>query len=556
MRSIVSICLSAALSWGGAFYPLTASAAAVTTAYPIQHVVVIFNENESFDHYFGTYPKALNPAGQPKFVALPNTPTVDGLTTSLLTNNPNARNSANGAGASNPFRLNRNQALTADMNHSYGPEQASFDRGAMDLFPVKTGSAGPPPTSYPPVVYTKGLVMGYYDGNTVTAMWNYAQHYALSDNSYNSNFGPSTPGALNVTSGQTNGVSQTKNGTGIPSSVIPDGQGGYTLVGDADPLNDVCSGPTKLQAAMSGKNIGDLLNAKNITWGWFNGGFDLNTTNPNGSSGCTRSTVSPITGLTETDYVPHHQPFQYYASTQNLSHARPSSIDAIGYTNIPGTNRPDPANHQYDTNDWFDALNNGNLPAVSFLKPPSYQDAHPGNSNPLDEQAFIVQVVNALQNSSYWNSTAVIIAYDDSDGWYDHKMASVTNASFYNPSPTNSTADSVTAPGACGVAGQTAQLPGVATTKPVNGRCGPGVRTPLLVISPWAKANFVDHTLTTQSSVIRFIEDNWLSGERIGGGSFDATAGSLLNMFVDFSSYTTPPNGAKYLLNPVTGESE
>src|SRR5208283_1242593 len=103
--------------------PYLASAATVTApTTPIQHVVIIFGENISFDHYFGTYPQAQNPPGQPRFTALANTPSVNGLTPGLLTNNPNL-NPANGAGASNPFRLNRNQALTADQNHNYGPEQ-------------------------------------------------------------------------------------------------------------------------------------------------------------------------------------------------------------------------------------------------------------------------------------------------------------------------------------------------------------------------------------------------------------------------------------------------
>ncbi len=169
--------------------------AQTTPTTPIQHVVVIFNENISFDHYFGIYPTALNPPGQPRFTALPNTPTPNGFTPGLLNNNPNL-NPANGTGAVNPFRLNRSQALTADQNHSYGPEQQSFDHGLMDLFPSKTGAAGGTPILTPPAVTTKGMVMGYYDGNTVTAMWNYAQHYAMSDNSYNTQFGPSTPGAV------------------------------------------------------------------------------------------------------------------------------------------------------------------------------------------------------------------------------------------------------------------------------------------------------------------------------------------------------------------------
>jgi phospholipase C len=150
MRSFLSISLSAALVVSSAVEPAAArgrQGAADTTSTPIQHLVIIFGENISFDHYFGTYPNALNPPGQPKFHALPNTPTVNGLTPALLTNNPNLRNPDNGEGASNPFRLNRSQALTEDMNHDYGPEQASFNGGAMDLFPIKTEVRGRHPPS-------------------------------------------------------------------------------------------------------------------------------------------------------------------------------------------------------------------------------------------------------------------------------------------------------------------------------------------------------------------------------------------------------------------------
>src|ERR1700722_17420801 len=177
MQKLVATSL-ASLMFAGTLINPTVLEAQSGTSTPIKHLVVIFGENISFDHYFGTYPKALNPPGEPPFHPVANTPSVNGLTPGLLTQNPNL-NPANGTGASNPFRLDRNEALTADMNHSYGPEQASFDNGLMDLFPVKTGTAGPPPSYYPPVVATKGLVMGYFDGNTTTALWNYAQHFAL-----------------------------------------------------------------------------------------------------------------------------------------------------------------------------------------------------------------------------------------------------------------------------------------------------------------------------------------------------------------------------------------
>ena len=385
MRSFLCAATSVTLSLSLVINPSLASAQPPAPTTPIQHIVVIFGENISFDHYFGTYPAALNPPGQPRFTALPGTPAVNGLTPALLTSNPNL-NTANGTGAANPFRLNRNQALTASQSHSYAPEEASFDLGKMDLFPSKTGAAGGTPILYPPVTATKGMVMGYFDGNTVTAYWNYAQRYALSDNSYNSNFGPSTPGAVNLISGQTNGIIQTT-ATNTPSgNEVADGQGGWTMIGDAEPLGDICSSTSSFNTAMSGKNIGDLLNSAGLSWGWFQGGFDLNVINPNGTTGCKRSTVSPITGLTEGDYVQHHQPFQYYASTANPTHIRPANVHVIG---TPADTGSATANHQYDTHDFFDALAAGNLPAVSFLKAPSYQDGHPGNSNPLDEQAFV-----------------------------------------------------------------------------------------------------------------------------------------------------------------------
>ena len=163
MQRTLSVSLCGLLSLG-VINPNLAFAQTPTTATPIQHLVVIFGENESFDHYFGTYPNALNPPGEPRFTALAGTPTVNGLTSALLTNNPNL-NPANGAGAANPFRLDRAQALTADQGHSYTPEQSSFDNFTMDLFPSQTGKAGAPPKGYPSVVSTTGLVMGYFDGN-------------------------------------------------------------------------------------------------------------------------------------------------------------------------------------------------------------------------------------------------------------------------------------------------------------------------------------------------------------------------------------------------------
>ena len=501
------------------------------TATPIKHLVIIFQENVSFDHYFGTYPNAMNLAGENPFHAADDTPGVNGFSPSLLTNNPNL-NPANGKAATNPFRLSPAQAATNDQDHNYTPEQEASDGGLMDLFPEFTGTSGPPPGT-PPIADTKGLVMGYYDGNTVTALWNYAQHFAMSDNSFDTNFGPSSPGAINVASGQTNGAINNTNGSG---ALTADGNGGYSDTGDADPAGDICSTTTGETFSMSGQNIGDLLNEKGISWGFFEGGFNLGLVNANGSTGCARSTTSTITLSKKADYIPHHQPFQYYASTANPLHTRPASILEIGHDG--------PANHQYDTADFFAAVSAGNFPAVSYLKAPGYQDGHAGYSDPIDEQNFIVTVINFLEKTREWQNTAVIIAYDDSDGWYDHVQSPIVNQS--------ATASDQNGAGAymCGsvASATTLALPGVSAAH-AQGRCGYGPRQPFMVISPYAKRNFVDHTITDQSSVVRFIEDNWLGGERITG-SFDAVAGSITNMF-DFDDCR---GDGVLILNPTTGE--
>jgi phospholipase C len=545
----------------------------VHTATPIKHLVVIFQENVSFDHYFGTYPLAQNNPGETPFKPSKRTPkSINNLVTpldttnhfvpltgvDLINHNPNSNPAApaapnnsrqNGADASNPFRLSPAQAVINDQGHNYTPEQEAYNNFHMDGFPAWTGLAGPPPSPPPAIVATKGLVMGYYDGNTTTALWNYAQHFALSDNHFSTTFGPSTPGALNLIAGQNSGFSAFN--SHVPSShEVSDGSANFTMIGDGDPLFDVCSNPAVDQATIAGRNIGDMLNAKGITWGFFEGGFDLTVVNPNGTTGCLRShaATQPPFPVSQ-DYIPHHQPFQYFASTRNPNHDRPSSVAAIGHSLIPGTHTPDKANHQYDLHDFFDALNAGHLPAVSYLKAFAFEDGHAGYSDPLDEQHFVVRTINALQKSPFWSSTVVVIAYDDSDGFYDHQMPPIVNPSF-------SVADKLNGPNTCnnglqqGRATRATPLNG-AFGYPAQGRCGYGTRMPLIVVSPFAKTNFVDHTLTDQTSILRFIEDNWLFGERVQlDGSFDTIAGVLDNM-LDFSRRDDEPR--KVLLDPQTG---
>ena len=413
------------------------------TSTPIKHVVVLFDENESYDHYFGTYPNATNPAGQPRFTAKDGRPSVNGLDPTLLTNNPNSFP---------PQRLDRSEAVTCSQNHGYGAEQQAFDGGLMDKFPEFTagGSCG---------ARGKSIVMDYYDGNTVTGLWNLAQNFAMSDNSFGTNFGPSTVGAINLVSGQTHGT-DVPSGSGVENN---------TIIGDPQPKLDDCANPNGVQ--LSGKNVGDLLNAHNVTWGWFQGGFKPTSVDA-GKATC-NSSHHNVANASIRDYVQHHEPFQYYASTSNQHHLPPTSTAMIGSS--------DQANHPYDLSDFDTALSSGRLPAVSFLKAAAFEDGHPSNSDPLDEQRFIARTLNALEQSPEWASTAVVIAYDDSDGWYDHVMSPIT-------SPSAATSDALNGAGKCG------NVPAGSTAYP--DRCGYGPRQPLLVISPYAKANYVDHSLT------------------------------------------------------------
>jgi phospholipase C len=497
-----------------------------TTSTPIKHLVVLFDENVSYDHYFGTYPKAANTDGQP-FYAEGKTPRNDNLETSgLLTGNPNLYD---------PQRLSSSQAMTCDQNHAYGPEQAAFDNGAMDQFVQKVSVD----TCTGGLFGAPGLAMDYYDGNTVTALWNYAQHYAMSDRSFGSGFGPSTPGAMNLISGQTHGFVEVDPTTlqQVPTpggSVVasPDAHGVGTVINDPDPAYDDCSDKnhtstnTLAAAAPGQKNIGDLLNKRGVTWGWFQGGFRPTTPAGNGTTyavcGATHTNVG---GASVVDYSPHHNPFEYYKSTSNPHHLAPTSAAMIGKT--------DRANHEYDLTDFDTALQTGHMPAVSFLKAGEYQDGHAGYSDPLDEQNFLVREINRIQASPDWSSTAIVIAYDDSDGWYDHVNAGVTNGS---QDAVNDQAICTTSP-----------------WSPAGGyqdRCGPGPRLPLLVISPFSKSDYIDHHTTEQASVLKFIEDNWQTGT-IGDSSFDERAGSLDSMFSFHgkNARTARPGAGRLLLH-------
>ncbi len=550
-----------------------------STATPIKHLVVIFDENVSFDHYFGTYPYAANPAGEPAFHARPGTPTVNGLFNSVSPSGPTGPLLTSNPNGSNPLRLGHNDPMTCDQNHGYTAEQLAADHGAEDAYPANTGhnltlaqclngfSYNGSPEPVPSGASSNKAVMDYYDGNTVTGLWNYAQHFAMSDNAYGTTYGPSTPGALNVSAAQTYGsicgpASATINDSPCPApaglntttpassditadAAKPAGPG--TTYSDADPTYDICSylprtdggdgGTPAGTITMGGSNIGTELTSAGTTWGWFEGGFDNgyvpgHGTAPTAAQICAESHKN-VGGNTVVDYSPHHEPFQFYASTANPMHKPPTSVAMIGHT--------DQANHQYDTADFWAAADRGNLPAVSYLKAPAYQDGHGGYSDPLDEQTWLAGTVNHLESLPSWRSTAVVITWDDSDGWYDHVLAPLTTQS-------QTSLDALTGTGQCG--SSASQVPVNSAGQPEQGKCGLGPRLPFLVISPWARSNYVDNTLIDQSSVVKFIEYNWHL-PALGNGAADTAAGSILSMF-DFQA--GHPTSRALFLDPSTGE--
>jgi phospholipase C len=463
---------------------------------PIKYIVVIFDENNSFDHYFGTYPHAqfpqgaaatsANPFGESPFAPLPGTPSVNGLSPAI-----------NAISLPPPFRLDRAQETTCDNDNHYADEQKAYNSGQVNAFPLSTSGVG--------AGCTPALSMAYYDGNTVTALWNYAQYFAMSDNFFDTEFGTTVMGHLNLVSGQTHETSIASIKSKVANgSVIANVEAGF---------DDCVTAANGTPVQMTSKNVGDLLSAANITWGWFYADFPQSPNN------------QPIAAC-PSSYNSHYDPFMYYQSTANPHHLPPSSVAAIGTSG-------DQANHNYAMTDFWNAVNAGNMPSVVFLKASKPQTGHPADSSPLAEQTFLVNTINQLQKTPFWNQMAIFISYDDSDGWYDHVMPPIVNQS-------NDAANDVLAGvGNCGTPQPGAFLD----------RCGYGTRLPLIAISPYAKQNYVDHGLTDITSITRFIEDNWSLG-RLGDQSFDALAGPIDGLF-DFSD--APRAGRQLLLDPGAG---
>ena len=264
---------------------------APATKTPIKHVVVIFQENASFDHYFGTYPEALNPSGETQIHGRQRYAQGEQSSASegLEDQNPNSLLSL-------PFRLGPQNAFTCSEDHGYSDEQSAAHAGAMDMFQdtSHTGTgcqsatqgpfaiANPTDSGFPGTFKAAPTVMAYFDGNTVTALWNYAQNFAMSDNSFDSVYGPSTNGAINLVSGQTHGAivetaSSARNafaGTGDDARRGVCRQSGHRR---RHPVRRYRPVLRRLLARHHGEvprqEHRRPFERKSVTWGWFAGGF-------------------------------------------------------------------------------------------------------------------------------------------------------------------------------------------------------------------------------------------------------------------------------------------
>jgi phospholipase C len=420
----------------------------------INHVVVIYQENWSFDSLYGHFPGAngLDNAG-------PTTPQVDKdgkaydtlpqpLNTNFSPAVPDPRFPANMpvAAFDTTMYVGPNQ-LTGDLVHRYYQEQYQINGGKMDKFVAWSDAAG--------------LVMSYYDATNMPE-GKLAQQYTMMDNFFHSAFGgsflnhqflicacaptwPDAPPSIVAQLGP-DGI-MTKDG-----QVTPDGYAVNTSFSINSPHPANITDTSMLVPEQTATTIGDRLNDAGVSWVWYSGGWDnANIGHPD-----------PL-------FQFHHQPFAYFANYAD---------------DTPGR-----ATHLKDESDYYTDVLSGQLPAVTFIKPLGPNNEHPGYATLLNGQQHVADLVAAIQNSKYWNDTAIIITYDEHGGRWDH------------------------------------------VAPPTIDKWGPGVRVPAIVVSPFAKKNFVDHTQYETDSILKLIEERWNLQPL---ATRDAKAGDMLTAF-DFN---------------------
>lgn len=422
----------------------------------INHIVVIYLENHSFDNLYGLFPGAnglanatpdqwtqVDKQGQ-VYAALPPPlgPPVNG------TRNPDPRFPA---GLPNqPFLINSYVSpdeTTGDLIHAFYREQYQIDGGRMDKFAAWTDAAG--------------LAMGYWDISGMP-LYELAKQYTVADDFFHAAFGgsflnhiwlvcactpvfPDAPADMIATPFPNDPAHlQDKN-------VTPDGyvvNTSYT-VNTPHPANVALD---HLVPNQTMPTIGDRLSGAGVSWAWYSGGWN-----------------DALAGHPGPLFQFHHQPFAYFANYADGTTAK--------------------AEHLKDETDFEAALQDGTLPAVSFVKPLGPDNEHPGYANISRGEAHAAALIAEIQRSPFWKDTAIVVTYDENGGQWDH------------------------------------------VAPPVVDQWGPGSRVPTIVISPYARRGFVDHTLYDTTSILALIEARWHLAPL---GPRDAAANDLTNAF-DFT---------------------
>lgn len=434
-----------------------AAASATDPLQKINYVIVIYQENHSFDNYFGTFPGAdgianagatanqVDKQGRP-YVTLPQP----------LANPKEGRRAPDPrfpANLSNrPFLFNQfvsPNEITANQIHAFYRNQYQINGGKMDKFVAWTDAGG--------------MVMGYWDLAGLP-LYKLAQEYTLADRFFQAAFGGSFLNHMWLICACTPTFPNApKDMLSIPFPDNPDYLQDNVLTPDGYVINHTPSRPAysvnsprpveakpdHLVPNQTAPTIGDRLSAAGVSWAWYAGGWN-----------------DALAGRPHQLFQFHHQPFVYFANYSD------------------GTARK--AQHLKDEASFFAALQNGTLPAVSFVKPIGLDNEHPAYATILRGQEHIAKLVRAVQGSRYWSEAVIIITYDENGGYWDH------------------------------------------VPPPVVDRWGPGPRVPTVIVSPLAKRGYIDHTTYDMTSILKFIETRWNLAPL---GTRDAAANNLTNAF-------------------------
>jgi phospholipase C len=389
----------------------------------IEHIVVIYLENRSFDNLFGLFPNAngLNNAKNtfPQIDEYGN----DYKTLPTVSDKRFPENLAN-----EPFNIENYVKLNEkhpDLTHRFFINQMQINGGKNDRF-AQLSSAG-------------GLTMGYYDLSK-TALWQYAKEFTLADNFFQAAYGGSflnhqwlicacMPEFKDAPAELRQWKNDAATGKIIKDpTVTADGFAVGTIQPTYPPFDSKAAHrlPPQYQPT-----IGDRLSEKGISWAWYSGGWDNAVANKE----------------TDDNFQYHHQPFVYYANFAPETAAR--------------------AEHLKDKNQLFTDLKAANFPKVAFFKPAGNKNQHPGYATILDADDEVKEIVESIRQSPIWSSTAIIVTYDEYGGFWDH------------------------------------------VAPPQIDRWGAGTRIPAIIISPFAKKNYVDHSLYNTTSILKFIENRF-----------------------------------------------